>query len=961
MEVIKINPAYIASLILPFTLLGCEKNVAPEAKNDSASLTQGESVIINVLENDKDANSDPLKVTNLSSPAHGRVTLQADGTILYQHDGSVTTHDQFTYTAFDGAIESKPATVAITIHLEEDAPGEDIVDDGEESPTPTPTPTPTPPPAQENRRPVAQADQFQVDLGESLTVNLTQNDQDPDGDQLQIVTLTDPQHGSIQLQSDKVTVIYQHDGSDATADQFSYAVSDGTVHSETALVTIEINTPNRPPEFTQSGSNRSVPVDELYSLVFAATDPDGDPLTYRVEGLPYWLVYTPSSRTLSGSPSWEELGKSYAITITATDGTASTDNQFVLSVSESQSVTDAMAHRLLLQTTFGPVQSDIERVKSLGIRGWIDNQLNMNSAYSSTSDGWKTHLERTEEIALIAEPSTPWLESDQVFNKATSSSTVADYQMATWWENVLGATAPERGQIGSDQLRQRVAYALSQLLVVSTSSPTLRARGESLAAYYDLLAKHAFGNYRELLGKIAISPAMGVYLSHQGNRKANPDRGSRPDENFAREIIQLFTIGLYELNIDGSPNKDGNRNSFPDTGDNTVPTYTQTDIEELSKVMTGWDLATNDRFGRLHARTGDYSRPMEFHPSEHEDEAAEGGDGNITLLGQTLSLTSGADHSGLDAALDTLFAHPNVAPYVSKHLIQRLVTSNPTSNYVARVARVFNNNGQGVKGDLKAVVRAILLDSEARDESYQSNPAYGKAKEPLLALTQLLRAAHVSPLNGWMSKEEIPMDHIYWFRNPQNYINQAAMRSPSVFNFYNPNHIPSDSYFSSHQLVGPEYQIQTEQMIVDYNNLAFLLLSNLENNKITTTNKSTIAEYSSNRGHYHLSLLTNFDTELSLMEEALENDHNGDFSSLSDDTPDSNGALPKEHAIDALLDHLDLLLLGGDMPVEFRSALKHYLLSNRYNNLNDNVENARRMVQEAFALTATSSAYMIQK
>ena len=935
-------------LLLALLLSGCiEENIAPEAENDNATLSQGESIVIKVLENDTDINRDPLQVTNLSTPAYGRVTLQADGSVLYQHDGSDATQDQFTYTAFDGAAESTPAQVTLTIQLLEDA-----TEDNTEV---------TPSPSAGNQHPIAANDQFQVNRGEQILLNVLQNDRDPDGDPLHITHMTEPQHGFLQLSVDGTTVTYRHDGSDAEQDQFRYILSDGTNQSQAAQVTISVNSPNHPPQFTLSGQSRSVAIDEFYSLVFHATDPDGDDLTYNVTGLPYWLIYTADSRTISGSPSWEELGNRYSIVISASDGSATTENQFTLTIDQSQSVTDAMAHRLLLQTTFGPIQSEIERVKSLGIPGWIDDQLNMNSAYSNASDGWKTHLERTQEIAMQAEPSVDWYGSSQVFNQQSHSYTVKDYQMAAWWENALGATAPNRREIGTDQLRQRIAYALSQLLVVSTSSPTMMTRGEALAVYYDLLAKHAFGNYRQLLKEIAINPAMGVYLSHQGNRKADPDTGSRPDENFAREIIQLFTIGLYELNLDGSPNRDGNHTTYPDPGSHTVATYTQTDIEELAKVMTGWDLADNSQFGQLRNSSGNYTVPMVFNPAMHEDEAAEGGDGNITLMGQTLSLNAGTDKSGLDDALDRLFAHPNVAPYVSRHLIQRLITSNPSANYVARIARLFNDNGQGVKGDLKAVVRGILLDPEARDTSYQSNPAYGKAKEPLLAITQLLRAAHVTPLNGWTSKENIAMNHTYWYRNPEKDLNQAAMRSPSVFNFYNPDHVPSDPYFTNHQMVAPEFQIQTSQMLVDYNNLVVNLISGLEKNRITRSSGKSLNEFASPRNHYSLSLLTNFDTELTLFEQALEGDANGDFATLKDDTLDNHGDTPKSRAVNTLIDHLDLQLLGGTMSNEYRDALKHYLLNSNYTNTSSNFESARRMVQETFTFIITSSAYMIQK
>jgi uncharacterized protein (DUF1800 family) len=951
---------YLTYLLLSFSLLGCiEENTAPKAQDDSATLTQGESVVIKVLENDKDVDDDPLEVTNLSTPENGRITLQSDGSVLYQHDGSDTGQDRFTYTAFDGAAESQTAEVLLTIRLADETSDDNSGESGPDENSADEDNSVTP---ADNHAPVAGNDHIQVPQGESLSINLLQNDKDADNDRLQIVTFSDPLNGRLELHTDGMTVIYHHDGSDTTEDHFTYIITDGKARSQAAQVEIDITIANHPPEFTQTGQNSHVPIDTLYTQTIEATDPDGDKLTYTVDGLPYWLVYTPSLRTFSGSPSWAELGESYTIVISASDGKVSVDSRFTLSVSGSQTVDDTMAHRLLLQSTFGPTLAEMEQVKKLGISGWVDKQLNMKSAYTSTTDGWKTHLERTQEIAQIAQPSIQWFNSDGIFNQPTGAGSVLDYQMAVWWENALGGAAPQRRLIGTDQLRQRVAYALSQLLVTSNSNPILNNRAEALAAYYDLLAEHALGNYRELLGKISTSPAMGVYLSHQGNSKANPETGSRPDENFAREVIQLFTIGLYELNLDGSPNRDGDSNSYPDAGNSMVATYTLTDVEELAKVMTGWDLAENSRFGILNTRSGDFTRPMVFHPAEHEDEVAEGGDGNITLLGQTLPLSSGADNSGLDRALDILFAHPNVAPYVSKHLINRLVTSNPSSSYVARVARIFNNNGEGIKGDLKAVVRAILLDPEARNDNHNINPSFGKSKEPLLAITQLLRAAHISPLNGWTSRDNVPMEHVYWFRLPERYLNQGAMRSLSVFNFYDSDHVPSDNYFTNHNLVGPEFQIQSEQMLVMYNNLVHVLLSKFEKNKITTLDGKTLSEFSASRlQRYYLSLLTNFDTELRLLEQALENDSNRDFASLNETDPDNSGDTPKARAVDALINHLDRLLLGSVMADEYRSALRHYLLSSSNTNTQNNFENARRMIQDAYTLIATSSAYMIQK
>ena len=236
---------------------------------------------------------------------------------------------------------------------------------------------------------------------------------------------------------------------------------------------------------------------------------------------------------------------------------------------ENNSAKDPQDHfQLLVRATFGPNELSLSSIGELGTESWIDAQLNMGSAYDSTADNWPTHLEQTIEIAQQAEPSVGWHDADdddtKYFNEANGDIQVTLYQIAAWWDNVLGN--PNYPTLGLDQPRQRVAYALSQLLVTSNSAFPLNRRGEGLAYYYDLLVKHAFRSYRDLLGDVAQSPTMGAYLSHQGNRKTSESKGICPDENFARDVMQLFTIGLYELNLDGSPNRDSNLNTYPDSG-----------------------------------------------------------------------------------------------------------------------------------------------------------------------------------------------------------------------------------------------------------------------------------------------------------------------------------------------------------------------------------------------------------
>lgn len=616
----------------------------------------------------------------------------------------------------------------------------------------------------------------------------------------------------------------------------------------------------------------------------------------------------------------------------------------------------ARAHRLLLQTTFGPRQDELDYVQLVGTTAWIDEQLAKPSAYDDDRDATKhrTHLERTIEIAKHAQPTVNWDDNGtKPFNQPEASFSADDYQMAAWWENAIGLH-PTNTLHGSDQLRQRVAYALSQLLVTSTYEAPLFRRGEALAAYYDILAKHAFGNYRDLLGEVARSPAMGVYLSHQGNRKADVAAGTRPDENFAREVMQLFTIGLYQLNIDGTPDRDNNPATLSDAGDNLVPSYTQGDIEELAKVMTGWDLVDNPSYGKNNNKHGDYTKPMEFTASEHEQ-------GNVTVLGQVIDLASGADNSGMDAALDVLFNHQNAGPYVSKHLIMRLVTSNPSAAYINRVAAVFNDDGNGVRGNLKAVVRAILVDYEARGDAYVTQDGFGKFKEPLLAWTQLLRATDAVPLDGWQGKDYSRdggtlVNGVYWFSNPQSYFGQGAMRSPSVFNFYNADYVPSDNAFAANGLVGPEMQIQTDQVLLEYNNKLVSQLTYFEKNKITIQDGATLEEFAATKSFSSAPvMLVSLDRALQVFKAALADN----YDNIENTAPD--GVAFREKAAVALIQYLDQLLLGETMTTEYKAALREFLLNASGLKDSDNFIEALNMVRNATRMVAASALYMVQK
>lgn len=342
-----------------------------------------------------------------------------------------------------------------------------------------------------------------------------------------------------------------------------------------------------------------------------------------------------------------------------------------------------------------------------------------------------------------------------------------------------------------DALRQRVVLALSELCVVSVLGINAPWRQFSVASYLDILEANAFGNYRTLLGQISLSPAMGFYLTFRGNVKANPTTGSEPDENYARELMQLFTIGLLQLNPDGSPKTSGGK---------PIETYMQADVSGLARVFTGWDL---DTAGLGTPYPPDVQRrPMVQVASRYET-------GSKTFLGVTVAQGASAIDS-LNTALDTLFNHPNLPVFVGRQMIQRLVTSNPSAAYVTRVAAAFANNGSGVRGDMKALVTAILLDPEARDATLAATPDFGKLREPVVRFLNWARAYKVSSTSDAWAVGDLS--------DPGSRLGQSPMHSPSVFNFFRPGYVPPNTALSALGLSGPEFQITTEVSVAGYVN-----------------------------------------------------------------------------------------------------------------------------------------------
>ena len=420
-------------------------------------------------------------------------------------------------------------------------------------------------------------------------------------------------------------------------------------------------------------------------------------------------------------------------------------------------ISDFEAARFLAQAAMGANRTQIARVQELGYAAWLDEQIAM--AQSTSRWDW-----------LLAKG----------YDAAANRNGEAGFDACAWRKLIASP----------DTLRQRLTLALSEILVVGIDGTSGGWRAFAAAGYLDLLEAQAFGNYRSLLDQVTANPAMGEWLSFRGNLKANASTGSLPDENYARELLQLFTIGLVQLNNDGTPRL---VNGAPQA------TYGQDDIMGLARVFTGWDW---DLAGGSTATPDFQRRPMALVASRHES-------GAKSFLGSTVAAGTDGTASRRQA-LDTIFAHPNVGPFIARQLIQRLVTSNPSAPYVGRIATVFNNDGSGVRGNLAAVVKALLLDDEARNPANVASTTFGKLREPILRFTAWARAWNAaSASDAWAVGSTA---------DPTSRLGQSPLRSPSVFNFFRPGYVPPNSAVANAGLVSPEMQITDESSVVGYVN-----------------------------------------------------------------------------------------------------------------------------------------------
>ncbi|MGE0098808.1 MAG: DUF1800 family protein [Hydrogenophaga sp.] len=538
---------------------------------------------------------------------------------------------------------------------------------------------------------------------------------------------------------------------------------------------------------------------------------------------------------------------------------------------------DAEAARFLQQAQFSSTTAEITELRGNGSYAqWLANQF---ANYRSIT-GWN------------------WLEA-RGYGAVDTNHYYFNHYPADFmiWNQLLS---------GPDMMRKRVALALSEFFVTSLTTAEFTWRAHAYASWWDTLMRNAFGNYRQLLEDVTLHPAMGYFLNTKGNQKENVSTGRVPDENYSREVMQLFSLGVYQLNLDGSVKTSG---GVP------LETYTQDDVTNLARVFTGYDFDRSDNIrhtvpGETYTiESKEFARkPMSLNASRHSTLAA-------TFLGTTVPANT-PGREALRIALDTLFNHPNVGPFFARQMIQRLVTSDPSPAYVARVAARFNNNGSGVRGDLKAVWVAILLDDEARGAASLQSTTFGKLREPMLRFVQWARTFGGASLAGsWK---------IFELVNPASQIGQSPLRPPSVFNYFRPGYVPPGTALSASGATAPEFQLVNETSVGGYLNF----MQGVIERGINCPNPGVpYAAYN----NYAYDVVASYSRELALVTDAT-----------------------------ALVNHLALVMTAGQLSAATRQVMVTALDATPVTaSSTDTVR--RRRVWAAILMIMASAEYLIQK
>ncbi len=536
------------------------------------------------------------------------------------------------------------------------------------------------------------------------------------------------------------------------------------------------------------------------------------------------------------------------------------------------------ASSFLQKATFGSSQKDIDNLVKLNdYEKWIDEQFKIKPTYHM--DWIYSHAIGVKGVDNLKDNSEDW----QRYSDALLSM-----QRDAWLDIAVNS---------KDQLRQRVAFALSEIFVISKNGP-LDVFPDARVSYYDILVKDAFSNFEKLLQDVTYHPAMGKYLSFLGNKKHDPKIGNHPDENYAREVMQLFSIGLYQLNIDGTKKSKNGK---------LLATYNQKDIQEMAKIFTGLsddngDFDAEASFDTYHSRTS----PMVAFEQMHDKSEKK------ILLSKKVIPKNQSTKSDINLAIKYLANHPNTAPFISRQLIQRLVTSNPSKEYIKRVANVFNSNSKGKRGDLKAVIKAILLDKEAFKSK---NTNRGKFREPLLYVTHLFRAFHAKGKEHILKQED---EKLYKYKsynlNGTGLTKQEGpLEALTVFNYFTPNDAPYK--LKERNLVAPELTIYGKKGIDE------LIMGLITKNSFVYK-------------------LFDISAELDIKDEI---------------------ALANEKDYNSLIERLNLILTANNLSIESKKIIKNFMIKNHNKTLDGYKIDDERLVRYIIGLIMTSPDYALQR
>jgi len=435
------------------------------------------------------------------------------------------------------------------------------------------------------------------------------------------------------------------------------------------------------------------------------------------------------------------------------------------------------AFRFLQQASFGATPATLARAKAIGVQAYLEEQFGQPASGYPDAEYNYLSLDESDSCSFSA------IRQGAAYACALNQLTLFKLRNQ-FFANALAKP---------DQLRQRVAWLLSQFFVISAMKDPDMEAAYVQARYHQALFREAFGNFENLLLQVSMSPQMGHYLDMVDNAKANPAAGTEPNQNFARELLQLFSIGVNELKADGTP--------ILDASGQPVPSYGQTEIKSFARVFTGW---TYPPFDAPQARGPDdgryFAKAMVPVAADHDADA------KTLLKGATLPPGLGAE-TELRLAIHNVFMHPNTGPFFAKHLVRQLVTGNPSAAYIGRVAAAFNDNGSGVRGDMKAVLRAVLLDAEARGD-VKAEAGYGMLKEPVLYITSVLRELGAASDGAGLDR-------------PAKAMGQDVFYSPTVFNYY-----PAEYRIPGTSLVAPQFGIHNTNTVLHRMNFAYDMIYN---------------------------------------------------------------------------------------------------------------------------------------